>query len=271
MMKLKKLVLQTMLAFAAATGLSAASSAQDVNYDYYYFEGTAWNSYHGTTDEHKGTPPQICEAIAKSYDRQDTATNYTSTVEGIYNDSYTMVMNPSGTVRWISCSIDVKTTNHYFSTGQTTVSQNYAGGTLVVTKEEAEFPSNPSMCNGRNKPGEIGGVACSESEMHVCFWPSAMDEIITDPKARQIVHTCTVEHETYHKNDDTGFCNERGRQADRTKEAWHRGEIAAYTIQNTCYEREREQCGANQKCIDEINSQILFTQDGINWHTNNMQ
>jgi len=33
----------------------------------------------------------------------------------------------------------------------------------------------------------------------------------------------------------------------------------------------REQCGANQKCIDEINSQILFTQDGINWHTNNMQ
>jgi len=143
MMKLKKLVLQTTLALTAATGLSAASSAQDVNYDFYYFEGTTWNSYHGTTDEHQGTPPQICEAIAKSYDRQDTFTNYTSTVEGIYNDSYSMVMNPSGTVRWISCSIDVKTTNHYFSTGKTTVSQNYVGGILVVTKEE---PRDPPVC-----------------------------------------------------------------------------------------------------------------------------
>ncbi|CAK7054947.1 MAG: hypothetical protein BACD_02655 [Bacteroides rodentium] len=135
---------------------------------------------------------------------------------------------------------------------------NHPDGCYSTTppEPEPEFPPNHPLCSNINRmPGELATVACNQDERHPCFWPDALDTFSQNPKTRQIIYTCAIEHEQIHIIDPKTFCRSDG-SLGLGDDAVNASEAHGFATEETCLRREINQCQGDGECISEINERI---------------
>ena len=297
-MKSKLIVLKVLATVVASIGLSVgathAQSGQEI-----YYEGRSWNQFHDRFGYFKGNASQLCAASIAAWDKVTKVTlygpAYTKHVQGINKGNYEVRTSPPYTFPYVLCGADLKTTYTYPGNSHldsTLVIEDFDSTVEIISERDvtqecetarenllqqgtplpeycAEFPSNPSICNGKRKPGDWGNLACTNnSDFTFCFWPEGLlegdrEHHVTDAVARQAMGICVGEHEQSHIGDVGQTCWQ-GAHAIYGNRNTAIAEIDAYNIEMACYNREKPNCRDNNTCIAQIDHRMDRIQAEIN-------
>ena len=128
--------------------------------------------------------------------------------------------------------------------------------------------SDPCKWARAHQEGENAVTVCCGGKKYACLIFSGGAAPATDPTARSIIDACVMAHEQAHVKDPNYLCPKQCFWKHPTYGTWAppdpathiAGERAAYTMEITCLNSARSQCGGNSACEAQIDAEIAADQ-----------